>query len=209
VELPEQEQVDRYLPPLKLPHAINHAHPSTVGGLAWPFQTAAHRVELESAMQRVPEVLEEARAEFKQVFGRMPDGAIETYGTEDAEMILIASNSLASTTRDVVKARRKKGEKVGMVKIKLFRPFPRAALLAALAGAKRVGVIDRNHSPGSGGIFWQETAATLQGHNGVLLQDYLVGVTGGDATEPMVHEVVDDLRDRKEPTAPIWKGVAA
>ncbi|MCB8933769.1 MAG: hypothetical protein M9921_09495 [Fimbriimonadaceae bacterium] len=209
VELPEQEQVDRYLPLLDLPHAIDHGHPAAVGGLAWPFQTAAHRAELQEAMERVPEVLEEARAEFRDVFGRLPDGAVETFATEDAETVLVASSSLASTTRDVVRQRRERGEKVGMVKIKQFRPFPREAVRNALKGVAKVGVIDRNHSPGSGGIFWQETAASLQGVPGVMLQDYLVGITGIDATEAVVHEVVDDLQCRDTPTDPIWKGVAA
>lgn len=209
VELPEQEQVDRYLPELKLPHAIDPRHPATVGGLAWPFQTAAHRAELQEAMERVPEVLEEARNEFREIFGRTPDGALETYETEGADLVLVASSSLASTTRDVVRQRRERGEKVGMVKIKQFRPFPREEVRRALAGAAKVGVIDRNHSPGSGGIFWQETAASLQGAPNVLLQNYLVGITGLDATEALVHEVVDDLRQRDASTAPIWKGVAA
>lgn len=209
VELPEQEQVDRYLPDLELPHRIDHEHPAAIGGLAWPFQTAAHRAELQAAMERVPEVLEEARAEFRNVFGRFPDGAVETYETENAECVLVASSSLASTTRDVVRRRRERGERIGMVKVKQFRPFPREALRRALGGAKKVGVIDRNHSPGSGGIFWQEAAASLQGHPGPMLQDYLLGITGVDATESLVEEVLDDLLGRDTPTDPIWKGVAA
>ena len=209
VDLPEQEQVDRYLPLLNLPHAINHDRPTTIGGLAWPFETAAERHELNDAMMRVPEVLEEARAEFQEVFGRTPDGALATYATEDAEMILIASNSIAGTTRNVVRARREKGEKIGMIKIKMFRPFPREQLIQALGSAKKIGVIDRDHSPGSGGVFWQETATTLQGRNDLVLQNYLMGLTGSDVTAAMIDEVVDELRERTESGEPIWKGVAA
>jgi pyruvate/2-oxoacid:ferredoxin oxidoreductase alpha subunit len=208
VDLPSQEDVDRYLPELDLPHRINHAHPTTIGGLTWPDQTSGHRYELQSAMEQVPDVLEEARQEFKKVFGRLPDGAIERFQTEDAETVLVATNTIASTVRDVVKARRQAGEKIGMLKLKLFRPFPRKEVAWSLRNARKVAVIDRDHSPGSGGIFWQEIAASLRGRTDLLLQDYLVGLGGGDVTAPMVEDIMKDLALRDRESEPIWKGVA-
>ncbi len=209
VDFPEQEQVDRYLPPLKLPHQLRHEHPLTIGGLAWPHESSAHRLEIQRAMEQVPAVLEEARREFAAVFGRTPEGAITCYETEGAETILIATNSIASTVRDAVAERRACGEKIGMVKLRLFRPVPRAEILAAVGGAKRVGVIERDHSPGSGGVFWGEVAVSMRERSDVLLQDYLVGLGGGDVTPPLIAEIIDDLTARKRAEDPIWKGVAA
>ena len=209
VDFPEQEQVDRYLPPLRLPHQLHHEHPLTIGGLAWPHESIAQRVEIQRAMERVPQVLEEARREFAGIFGRMPEGAITTHATEDADTILIATNTIAGTVRDAVTARRARGEKVGVVKLRLFRPFPRAEILAAVAGAKRVGVIERDHSPGSGGIFWGEVATSLRERSDILLQNYLVGLGGGDVTQPLIEEIMDDLAGRTRAEEPIWKGVAA
>jgi pyruvate/2-oxoacid:ferredoxin oxidoreductase alpha subunit len=209
VDLPEQALVDRYLPECNVPHRLRFDHPATVGGLTWPKETEHHRIEIQQAMDRVPEVLKEAIDEFEAIFGRRPHGAMSAEHTDDAEVVLIACNTMARTLRRVVATRREQGQKVGMIKLKQFRPFPRAELRKAIGSAKKVGVLDRNHSPGSGGIFWQEVAATLQDRPDVLVQDYLIGLGGGDVTPPFIDEVFDDLIARKKSAEPIWKEVAA
>ncbi|MGA7616177.1 MAG: pyruvate ferredoxin oxidoreductase [Thermoanaerobaculia bacterium] len=208
VDLPEQGLVDGYLPACSVPHGLRHDRPSTVGGLTWPRETEHHRREIQEAMERVPEVLDRAIDEFEIVFGRRPDGAVTSEWTEDAETVLIATNTMASTLRDVVRERRSRGEKVGMIKLKMFRPFPRAEILRAIGPAKRVGVLDRNHSPGSGGIFWNEVATSLRQRPDVLVQDYLVGLGGGDVTPEVIGGIIDDLSGRTESADPLWKEVA-
>lgn len=205
VDLLEPEQVEAYLPPCNVPHRLRHDRPTTVGGLTWPRETEHHRIEIQRAMESVPEVLAEAIDGFERIFGRRPAGAFASEQTEDAETVIIACNTMARTVKNVVKARRERGERIGMVRAKMFRPFPREELLTAIGSAKRVGVLDRNHSPGSGGIFWQEIATTLRERSDVLLQDYLVGLGGGDVTPQMIEEIVDDLNDRSESAAPVWK----
>jgi len=209
VDLPELEQVERYLPDCHVPHHLRRDHPMTVGGLTWPKETEHHRIEIQRAMEQVPTALEEALDEFENVFGRRPAGALETYETEDADTVIVACNTMARTLKRVVKARREQGEKIGMVRAKVFRPFPRDAFLKAIGPAKRVGVLDRNHSPGSGGIFWQEIATTLRQKPDVLLQDYLVGLGGGDVTPEIISGIVDDLVARTESVEPLFKEVAA
>ncbi len=204
VDLPEQELVDEYLPACDVPHRLSTERPTTVGGLTWPKETEHHRIEIQRAMERVPEVLTEALDEFEKVFGRRPHGALARERTADAEVVLIACNTMARTLRRVVTARRDRGEKVGMIKAKLFRPFPREELREAIGSAKRVGVLDRNHSPGSGGIFWQETAVALRERPDVLLQDYLVGLGGGDVTPEIIEEILDDLVSRSKAEDPVW-----
>lgn len=78
----------------------------------------------------------------------------------------------------------------------------------ATATAQRVGVLDRNHSPGSGGIFWQEVAASLRGRSDLLLQDYVVGLGGGDVTEDCLSGIADDLSSRSAEAEPVWEEVA-
>ncbi|MHC5016821.1 MAG: pyruvate ferredoxin oxidoreductase [Planctomycetota bacterium] len=207
-ELPEQELVDAYLPELDLPHRLNHEHPVTVGGIAWPQETLSMRVDTDAACQRIPEAYEEHRKAFKEVFGRDVGGFIEPFETEDAEQVLIASGSMASTTREVVKRRRKAGEKIGMVKVRAFRPFPGEEMLEACAGAAKVAVLDRNYSSGTGGLFWHSLKAAAQGaRDDLLIQNYLAGVCGGDVTPDMIDEVVDDLARREREERPIWKGI--
>ncbi len=205
VDLLEQDKVDEFLPPCHVPHRIRHDHPKTIGGLTWPRETEHHRIEIQRAMECVPAVLAEVIDEFERVFGRRPAGSFAVEQTEDADTVLIACNTMARTLKNVVKARRDRGEPVGMVRAKMFRPFPREELLAAIGSAKRVGVLDRNHSPGSGGIFWQEIATTLRERPDVLLQDYLVGLGGGDVTQEVIEEIIDDLHARSESGAPAWK----
>ena len=160
-------------------------------------------------MENVPQVLNEALDEFEKVFGRRPQGALTPEHTDDAEMVFIASNTMSRTLRNVVNDRRKKGERIGMINHKLFRPYPRAELLKAIGSAKKIGVLDRNHSPGSGGIFWQEIAATLQSRPEVIVQDYLVGLGGGDVTPHWINKIIDDLAKRERSEEPIWEEVAA
>jgi pyruvate/2-oxoacid:ferredoxin oxidoreductase alpha subunit len=180
----------------------------TVGGMTFPHDTERHRREIEDAMQRVPAVLEHALDAFEKVFGRRPHGALSAEWTDDADVVLIATNTMARTARSVVKERRERGEKVGLVKLKMFRPFPRRAILEAIGPATHVGVLDRNHSPGSGGIFWNEVAVSLREHE-VLLQDYLVGLGGGDVTPALINEIIDDLAAREDSTEPVWKEILA
>jgi len=208
VDLPDQQKVDAYLPPCSVPQRLRHDRPATFGGLTWPRETQHHRHEIEEAMQRVPAVLSEAIDEFERVFGRRPAGAIVADETSDAEMVLIATNTMAATLRGVVRQRRSRGERAGMIRIKQFRPFPRQELLRAVGNAKKVGVLDRNHSPGSGGIFWTEVAATLRERPDLVVQDYIVGIGGGDVTPALLSDIADDLGARAESTEPLWKEVA-
>jgi pyruvate/2-oxoacid:ferredoxin oxidoreductase alpha subunit len=207
VELATQEQVDRFLPPCTVPHRLDADHPVTVGGMAMPAETLSQRLELDEAMRRVPEAFDEHRARFREVFGRDVSGAVESYRTGDADRILIASGTIATTLRDVVDARRERGEKVGMVRIKMFRPFPGQQIRELCGRAAGVGVLDRNYAAGTGGIFWHEVRASLQGRERPFVQGYLTGVGGGDVVPAMVDEVVADLSKRSAAGEPVWKGV--
>ena len=208
-DLAAQEQADRYLPPLDLPQRLRHDQPRTMGAMVWPDQTTSHRMEIQEAMERVPEVYEDCRAEFIEVFGRDPGGAMATTDTADADTVLLASASVATTAREVVKRRRAEGEKVGLVKMRMFRPFPEAGLREACSTATRLGVLDRDYAAGVGGVWWQDARAAFQGHrDDLIVQDYLVGIGGGDVTPESVDRVLDDLEGRQAAGAPVWNDVA-
>ncbi|MFQ5525465.1 MAG: pyruvate ferredoxin oxidoreductase [Thermoanaerobaculia bacterium] len=206
--LPEQWLVDSYLPELDLPHRMSHARPTTMGGLAWPQETISHRVEVDEAMRLVPAVLEECRAAFVDTFGHDPGAAVQSFETEDADTILVATGTIATTAREVVRCRRENGERIGLLKIKMFRPFPEAVIRDACHSASRIGVLDRNYAAGMGGVFWHDLKAAFQGHrDDLVIQDYLTGVGGGDVTPHMLDEVIADLALRGAPEDPIWMGV--
>ena len=207
-DLPEQAAVDRFLPDLDLPHRMHHDEARTLGGLAWPHEGLSMRLEIDEAMKRVPDVYQECRERFIETFGRDPGDTVQTFATDDAELVLVASGTMATTVREVVRKRRDKGEKVGLVKLKLFRPFPEAALRSACRTANRVAVLDRNYAAGAGGVFWQDTRAAFQGHrDDLLIQNYLTGLCGGDVTPDVIDAILDDLSSRSEAGDPVWMGI--
>jgi pyruvate/2-oxoacid:ferredoxin oxidoreductase alpha subunit len=155
-------------------------------------------------MDLVPAVLEEALDEFADVFGRRPDGALTAEFTEDADTVLVACTTMVRTAREVVKRRRAAGEKVGLVKVKLFRPFLRDQFVQAVGSARRVAVLDRNHAPGSGGIFWTEAATSLRSRPDIVVQDYIVGMGGGNVTPADIDGIVDDVQQRGGSDAPVF-----
>ena len=97
-----------------------------------------------AAMERVKTKLEEIDGEFEAAFGRSYGGQIEEYRTEDADIVLVTSGSAVGTARTVIDAKREEGIKVGLVKLRLYRPFPVERLSAALKGKKAIGVLDRS-----------------------------------------------------------------
>jgi pyruvate/2-oxoacid:ferredoxin oxidoreductase alpha subunit len=204
VDLPSQDLVDAYLPPLDLALRARTDRPRTYGQLMGPRETQRHREEIQAAMERVPEVIDEAGAEFAHVFGRRPRGAFEAEHTADADTVLIAAGTTVSTLRRVVETHRAAGEKIGLVQLKLFRPFLREELARAIGAARRVAVLDRDHSPGSGGIMWNEIATSLRERPDVLLQDYIVGLGGGEVDPPLIELVLDDFAGRECAEAPIF-----
>jgi len=180
----------------------------TLGGLAWPHEGLSMRLEIDEAMKRVPDVYQECRESFTEIFGRDPGDMLQTFATEDAELVLVASGTMATTAREVVRQRRKAGEKIGLVKVKMYRPFPESTLREACQSATRVAVLDRNYAAGTGGIFCQDTRAAFQGHrDDVLVQNYLTGLCGGDVTPNVIDEILADLSSRSGAGEPVWMGI--
>jgi pyruvate/2-oxoacid:ferredoxin oxidoreductase alpha subunit len=207
-DLPDQDDVDRFLPDLDLPHRMHPDEARTLGGLTWPHEELSMRLEIDEAMKRVPGVYQECRESFIEVFGRDPGDVIQTFATEDAELILIVSGTMATTAREVVRQRRAAGEKIGLVKVKMFRPYPEEALREACQSATKLAVLDRNYAAGAGGIFWQDTRAAFQGHrDDLLIQNYLTGLCGDDVTPALIDEILADITARSEAGSPAWMGI--
>ena len=207
-DLPEQDEVDRFLPDLDLPQRMHPDEARTLGGMAWPHEELSMRLEIDEAMNRVPTVYQECRESFTEAFGRDPGDAIQTFATEDADVILLVSGTMATTAREVVRQRRAAGEKIGLVKVKMYRPYPETALREACRSATKLAVLDRNYAAGVGGVFWQDTRAAFQGHrDDLLIQNYITGLCGGDVTPAVIDEILADINLRSEASDPVWMGI--
>lgn len=198
-DIPAQRQVDGFLPPLDLPHRLT-GRPRVVGGLDFPHETEVHRKELAAAMAAVPGVYAEVQDAFESVFGRRPADAVVPYRMDDADVVIVSMGTTASTVRTAVDEARAKGIRVGSLRVRMFRPFPYEPLTRLLANASRVAVLDRDISPGMGGVLWSESRGCAA--HEAIVQGYMLGVGGGDIRPPHVLKILDDLLGRTVSGAP-------
>ncbi len=192
VDIPDQEVVDAFLPPRQARYKLDVNDPHSFGALVRPDAYMEMRWHLQEAMGRVEAVWREVEEDWVRACGRRY-GAVEGYRLDDAAMVLVTSGTITSTARYVVDRLRERGEAVGLVKVKMFRPFPAASLRGLLGGVERVAVLDRNLSPGRGGIFAEELRAALYSGNGFPRPEvygYVVGLGGRDVTPPVIEDIV-------------------
>lgn len=212
VDIPAQDLVDNYLPPREARVKLDVNNPHAFGGLVRPDSYMEMRWHLHAALGKAIDAYIALEAEWTAVTGRSY-GVIEKYKTGDATTVLVTSGTITSTARYVIDRRRAAGKKLGLVKVKMFRPFPADALRDALRGVGRVAVIDRNLSPGSGGIFAEELRGALYQlppDERPELYGYIVGLGGRDVTPATIDEIIDQtLSGQDVQRADYWIGVKA
>lgn len=189
VDVPDQKSVDRFLPSYKPRFQLDIENPCAFNQLAPPNIYMEMRHNIQTAMDQACTFFELMEEEFESIFGRR-HGPMEAIQCDDAEVILLTSGTVTSTSRQVVAELREKGEQVGLLKIKLFRPFPVNLLRELTKSANKVAVIDRNFSFGASGIFAQEVKAALcnfPGHPPVY--GYVAGLGGRDITTEVIEEI--------------------
>jgi pyruvate ferredoxin oxidoreductase alpha subunit len=197
VEIPEREDVDRFLDPLTQHpgrQILNPGEPLGCGthGIELGFVELRHKHC--AAMERAAIKLDEIDKEFGELFGRSYGGQVEEYRTEDAEVILVTSGGAAGTARVAVDAKRAEGIKVGLVKLRLFRPFPRKRLAEALRGKKAIGVIDLSVGFGwNCGPMYMELRALTPEIGIVPMLSYIDGLANLDITIPHIERVIDEI----------------
>lgn len=210
VDIPEQETVDRFLPRRQARLKLDPEDPRAFGGLVGPDVYMEFRWQQQEAMRRSEAVFGEVEDAWEALTGRRY-GPIETYRTDGADLVLVTSGTVTSTARYVVDRRRERGEAVGLVKVKMFRPFPAEGLRSALAGVDRVAVLDRNLSPGQGGIFAAELRSALYElapEDRPAVYGYVLGLGGRDVTPAVIDEVIRESRGAARPARPdVWVGV--
>ncbi|MEO0293909.1 MAG: transketolase C-terminal domain-containing protein [candidate division WOR-3 bacterium] len=208
VEIPDQEKVDEFLPPYKRKYKIDPEEPHAFGGLTTPDNYFEFRYKIQKAMEKALNEWEKVGEEFGEIFGRRY-GLVETYKAEDAKNLIVSSGTIASTARRAVDILREKGEKVGLIRVRVFRPFPGEKISEILSSANKAVVIDRNISFGASGIFYQEIKAAI--YNKIKkpkIFGVITGLGGRDVTSKDIVEIYKEVMKMEEPSSEIiWQGV--
>ena len=215
--VPPKEKVDKFLPRYDRGELLLHPdNPITVAPQANEDWVIEIRRQNNEAMARAATVLEEAYADFRKVFGRGPENPwFEEYMTDDAEVVLVGMGTISLPIKVAIREMRAKGKKVGMVRLRWFRPFPTDRLVAALSRARAIGVIDRNYSFGSpfaSGVVANEIRAALyNAERRPPLLSFICGLGGREVTLEDVNKATDmcetAARAGKSDTKTHWLGV--
>jgi len=205
VDVPEKELVDRFLPPVCLPRRFDINKPGYAVPTVTQQEFREYRKLSQEAMEYSLEVIKRVDNEFYDIFGRNY-GLVEAVECDDAQLVILTTATITSTARVALAELRAQGLKVGLFKLRVFRPFPTAELRAALDNVPHIAVIERNISLGREGIFCSEVKAALVNSPGhPRIQGYLAGIGGSDVNPKLIKRIAyhaleaDSLQD-----GPIW-----
>ncbi len=186
-----QDAVDAFLPPYRPRHVLAPDRPEIFGSYTDEANTLEVRYLAHQASLRAGEVIERTAREYERRFGLYHGGLIDTYALDDAEIVLVAMGSMVSTLRQAVDGLRERGQKVGLVKVRSYRPFPAEGLRAALRGVGAVAVLDKGLSMGFGGILAADVRAALCNvKDAPLVLGLMAGYGGREVTLEGVDEIV-------------------
>jgi pyruvate ferredoxin oxidoreductase alpha subunit len=215
--VPPKESVDQFLPPYNRGDLLLHPdNPITVAPQVNEDWVIEIRRQNNAATERAYAVIEEVYADFRRVFGRGPENPwFEEYMTEDADIILMGMGTLSLPVKVAIRKMREEGKKVGLIRLRWFRPFPYQQLARALRKAKAIGVIDRDYSFGSpfgSGVVANEVRAALyNAEHRPPLVGFICGLGGREVTLEDVYKATDlcynAANSGKSEAKTLWLGV--
>jgi len=198
VNVPDQKDVDEYLGEKKINYPVlDPEKPATFGAFVFPEHYMDIRYSQYIAMEHAKSVIDDAFKEFEKKFGRRYS-KVSGFMTDDAEVILVTMGSMTGTARETVRKLRERGEKVGLVKITVYRPFPKEELVSITKNAKVVAVVDRNVSPGFGGAIFTELVASYNNEKRKpRILDFIMGLGGRDVKIENYEQVYEIAKKAK------------
>jgi pyruvate/2-oxoacid:ferredoxin oxidoreductase alpha subunit len=212
VEVPEQEVVDSFLPRYDPDIKLEIGKPMGFGSLVKPDQYMEFRYKAMQAMERARTRILEVEEEFEKTFGRSYGGLLDEYRCDDADAVLVIAGSAAGTSRHVVDELRGRGLKVGMARLRAFRPFPHEEFRSLAKRVSGIAVLDRSYTYGAAGAFFTEIRGSVGPEPDVaVMKNYIAGLGGRDITPGTIQRVFEDIMSIKSqdevPQRPEWVGV--
>ncbi|MEE9526007.1 MAG: pyruvate synthase subunit PorA [Candidatus Woesearchaeota archaeon] len=195
-QIMDQKDVDSFLPAYKPLHKLDPKKPVSMGPIGYPNVYMEFKLQQQEALKKSLTIIKQVQAQFLKKFGRTyGNGLIEAYKTKGADTIVVAMGTICSTTKDIIDELRKKGKKVGLIKIKTFRPFPEEDIIAAAKGARALAVLDRNISLGQDGALYSEIKAALKDCK-INVNSFIVGLGGRDVTPNTIKTAIDKSKSK-------------
>ena len=197
IELENDEDVKKFVGQYKPEHyLLNDKEPIAIGPLDLQAYLFEHKAQQAEAMKNAKKVIKEVAEEFEKWTGRKYE-FFEKYKLDDAEIAIVCMNSTAGTTKAVVDELRKKGVKAGLLKLRMFRPFPAEEIAETLQGLKAVAILDKADSlnAAGGALFEDVTSAMYVNKKQVPMVNYIYGIGGRDTTTMQIESVYNDLQE--------------
>ncbi|MBI2569057.1 MAG: pyruvate ferredoxin oxidoreductase [Candidatus Schekmanbacteria bacterium] len=199
VDIPDQDRVDAFLPVFSPTRLLDPLNPCSFSALVQPEHYMEMRYRIQQSMDEAIGVFRTAGEELHRHFGRRY-GNLETVATDDAEVVLVTAASMTGPARLAVRKLRAEGVPIGLLKVRLFRPFPTAEVRAALAGKKKAIIVDRNISFGKGGIFADEIRAAMSNvDERPKIFGYVAGLGGRDITPAFLEAIAREALEKEDP----------
>lgn len=204
VSFMEQEEVDRFLPPFQPINFLDVNDPKSWGSYAEEDVLMEFKYAVHQAMQFGKTRIKEVFSELAKITSRDHTGLIEPYRTENAEVILVTMGSMAGTVKEAVDELRSEGKKVGLVKIRCYRPFPHEDIMDVIREAQVVVVMEADFSMGSEGAVGMDLKAKLCGRADVpLVFDFIAGLGGREVNKKIVREIIQRSEEMYKAGSPL------
>jgi len=198
VEVCDQKLVDEFLPPYRPANYLSVDKPMTFGALFEPTWYQETRYRIQQTMEEAKPLIEEVSKDFEKTFGRFSGGLLEKYRMENADTVFVSMGSVVGTIKDAVDELRKGGEKAGVLKVRVFRPFPTEAITEALEGVKNVIVMEKMISLGAGGILASEIKnAFYKNPQAPDVSNFIFGLGGRDIPLESILEAYTKAKKQK------------
>jgi len=198
LDIPEKKDISKFLPKFKPKMVLDPKKPISIGVYAFPQHYQDFRVDLQKDMLDSRKKIVEVDREFGKQFGRTYGGLVEKYKTRGAEYIFVGMSSVMGNAKEVVDELRQKGEKVGALRIRSFRPFPASEIKKTFEGKKAVAVFEKCISVGSEPPIFTEIQGLSSGvKKKPVLSSFVGGLGGRDVTTKDIKKVFDKIKDGK------------
>ncbi|MBD3245555.1 MAG: pyruvate ferredoxin oxidoreductase [Candidatus Omnitrophica bacterium] len=195
VDIPSQEDVDSFLPPYTPPFKLDVNDPMSFGLLGDPSVYMETRYAIHKTFEDVLKKIPQVGSDYEKLTGRDSVRLVEPYKTDDAETIIIAMGSVCGSVKDMVDDARASGEKVGLLKVVTFRPFPKQQVREALKNATHIGVLDKDISLGSDGALYTEVKAAVPDKK---VNGFVAGLGGRDITRKTIKSMFQLARKEEK-----------